>query len=150
MIKDVATRRHDHAGKLRPVRGKARILVIDTDPEQQAWWQQTLTAADYEPIITGEEQLPNLGTIQLAFIPIRLPSINGFRLAAELRRLPGGKDLPLVAILNKQHLDSINHAYNCGMDDHVVVHTTDTATLQQIFMRWLERPRSHIQFNTTG
>ena len=150
MIQDVATRRHDHPGKLRAVTGKARVLVIDADPDQADWWHETLQSEGYEPLICDAEQLPNLGTVQLAFIAISLPSMNGFRRAAGLRRLPGGKDLPLVAMLNKQQIDAINHAYNCGIDDHVVLHTTDAAILQQIFMRWLEKPRSHIQFNAAN
>ncbi len=76
------------------------ILIVEDDPVNGQVLTDFLGAQGYETVLARsgpegvrrfQEQPPDL-----AIIDVLLPEKNGFEVAFEIRRSPGGKDLPLI------------------------------------------------------
>jgi len=87
-----------------------RLLIVDDNPtnrqvlnlQTQAFGMTSVEAESGEEallILRGEEPF------DLAILDMQMPEMDGITLAAEVRKLPGGEDLPLVMLSSMGHFD---------------------------------------------
>ena len=101
--------------------GDERILVVDDDPQTLRYVRDTLAAAGYAPIVTGDhrelaevvrKERPQRGVLDLI-----LPETDGIELMGSL---PGPPDLPVIFISAYGGDETIARALEAGADDYIV------------------------------
>jgi PleD family two-component response regulator len=95
-----------------------RILVVDDDSAMRALCAFVLRAEGYEvaEAADGQEALAQAVSDppDLVILDISMPVLDGFGLAAALRRDERTRELPLVFISGEAHPDVEGHAYDAG------------------------------------
>ncbi|MCL4811959.1 MAG: response regulator, partial [Vicinamibacteraceae bacterium] len=95
-----------------------RVLIVDDNAtnrrilsRQVQAWQMEGTA-----VASGPEALEAVASreFDVALVDVAMPGMDGFTLAAELRRLPAGRDLPLIVMTSLGRREQARH------DDPVV------------------------------
>jgi CheY-like chemotaxis protein len=57
---------------------------------------------------------------QIVLLDIGLPEQDGYEVARQLRRLPGGEQLILVAVSGYGHQEALSDSQQAGFDTHLV------------------------------
>ena len=100
-----------------------RILFCDDQPDIVHSLAMLFDAPQYETVVCydgatciekAREWKPHL-----AFLDIGLPDISGYEVAAEIRRMPFGKDIKLVAFTGYGKPEDVERADEAGFDQHV-------------------------------
>ena len=100
-----------------------RILLCDDQPDivkslallfESQGYETALTYDGQSCVAKAREWRPHL-----AFLDIGLPDISGYEVAAEIRRLPFGQDVMLVAFTGYGKPEDIRKADEAGFDQHV-------------------------------
>ena len=100
-----------------------RILLCDDQPDivrslallfQSQGYETALTYDGAGCLAKAREWKPHL-----AFLDIGLPDISGYELAREIRRMPFGKDVVLVAFTGYGKPEDMQKAADAGFDRHV-------------------------------
>lgn len=100
-----------------------RILFCDDQPDvvqslamlfDPPRYQTAITSSGLECVARAREWKPHL-----AFLDIGLPDISGYEVASEIRRLPFGTDVVLVAFTGYGDAADIVRATEAGFDQHV-------------------------------
>ncbi len=110
-------------GSRSPVEGQheRRVLVVDDDPQALRRVRDTLTAAGYQTLVTGDaRQVPHLLRTErphLVLLDLMLPETDGLAL---LRRIPELADLPVIIISVYGREETIAKAFEMGADDYIV------------------------------
>ena len=101
-----------------------RVLLVDDNVDAVESMEILLQAFGYE-VSTAVH--PELALAQLdafapaaAVIDIGLPGMDGYQLAAEIRRRLGGKPMRLIAFTGYGGADDIARAAQAGFDAHLV------------------------------
>ncbi len=99
----------------------APILVVDDDPETLRQVRDTLAAAGYAPLVTGDpRELPRLVRAEkprLVLLDLMLPGTDGVEL---MQTVPELADLPVIFISGYGRDETIARALEAGADDYVV------------------------------
>ena len=102
-------------------RHEACVLVVDDDPQTLRRVRDTLTAAGYATLVTGDpRQLPHLLRTEkphLVLLDLMLPETDGLEL---LRRVPEMTDLPVIIISVYGREETIAEAFELGAADYIV------------------------------
>ena len=97
------------------------MLVVDDDPIDQAVAAEMLGDAGLEvqQADHGQHALDLLATqpYDLVFMDIRMPVLDGLSATTALRRLPGCRDLPVIAMTANVMPEDIEHCRAAGMND---------------------------------
>ena len=102
-------------------RESTRILVVDDDPHMLRYLRDALSAAGYDPIVTGEHQ--KLSRIirakkpQLILLDLVLPGTDGIEL---MEHVPELADLPVIFISGYGRGETIAKALETGAADYIV------------------------------
>jgi len=100
---------------------KARILVVDDDPRMLRSVRDTLAAAGYAPLVTGEPgELAHLVRSQkprLVLLDLVLPGRDGIELMHEVPEL---SDLPVIFISGYGRDETVARALESGAADYIV------------------------------
>ena len=100
-----------------------RILVVDDDAGQRLLTGAALAqggfavldAADGEQALSLlQRELPHL-----VLLDVIMPGLDGFAVCERLRRLPGGRHLPVIMVTGLDDLESIERAYQAGATDFI-------------------------------
>ena len=98
-----------------------RILVVDDDPQTLRDVRDTLAAAGYAPLVTGDPQeVPRLLDNEkpaLVLLDLMLPGIDGIQL---LKNVPGLTDLPVIFLSAYGRDETISRALEMGAADYIV------------------------------
>ena len=101
--------------------GKARILVVDDDPRMLRSVRDTLAAAGYAPLVTGEPgeiaHLIRSEKPHLVLLDLILPGKDGIELMQETPEL---SDLPVIFISGYGRDETVAAALEAGAADYVV------------------------------
>ena len=107
-----------------PSSGARRVLLVDDNADAVESMEILLQAFGYE-VATALH--PDLALAQLesfapaaAVIDIGLPGMDGYQLAAEIRRRLAGKPMRLIAFTGWGGADDIERARSAGFDAHLV------------------------------
>jgi diguanylate cyclase (GGDEF)-like protein len=102
---------------------RPRVLVVDDDPTMRLLVGEALEVDD----IDVEEASHGAAAIRLfrahapdlVLLDVRMPGSDGFAVCEELRKAPGGVDVPIVIMTGLDDLDSIRRAYEAGATDFI-------------------------------
>lgn len=129
------------------------ILVVEDNSINQTVAQKILENLGYDVIIAnnGQEAVDYIVQRKFAAIlmDIHMPVMDGFTATTEIRQLPNGKTIPIIAMTaNARNADS-NKCLSLGMNDHI----TKPISIEKILntlSRWLESPEKNIQLPSTS
>ena len=112
-----ARRSHPPGG----ARAKARILVVDDDPQTLRYVRDALTTAGYAVLVTAEPgELADLIRAEephLVLLDLVLPGIDGIELMTQVPEL---SDLPVIFISAYGRDETIARAFEIGAADYIV------------------------------
>ena len=97
------------------------ILVVDDDPQTLRFLRDTLAAAGYAPVVTGEHE--DLARIieetkpRLVLLDLMLPGTDGIEL---LEGVPELADLPVIFVSGYGRDETIARALESGAEDYIV------------------------------
>jgi diguanylate cyclase (GGDEF)-like protein len=100
------------------------VLLIDDDQTMHLWADRNLPNAGFELIscLDGragvnafKDNSPNI-----VIIDIEMPIVDGFETCARIRRLPDGKNTPVIMMTVTEDPERIKQAYSAGATDFVV------------------------------
>ena len=100
---------------------RVRVLAVDDDPQALRYVRDALSAAGYQPVVTGdpkealrlmEEERP-----QLALLDLMLPDADGVELMQAILKMA---DVPVIFISAYGREDLIARAFDHGAVDYVV------------------------------
>ena len=102
-------------------RASDRILVVDDDPQILRYVRNTLAAAGYIPVVTGDanevDDLLESERPRLVLVNLVLPGIDGFEL---LRRIRSDFHTPVIILSGLGQGQEIAKAFELGAADYVV------------------------------
>ena len=112
---------------------RPRILVVDDDPRTLRFVRDTLTKADYAPLVTGAPDdlagLIRAERPQLVLLDLLLPGRDGIEL---LQEVPELSDLPVIFISGYGRDETVARAFDLGADDYIVKPFSPTELLARI------------------
>lgn len=106
-------------------KGIERILVVEDNPLNQAYFQSILGKWGYQVHLAkdGPEALSLLENqvFDLVFLDLRIPKINGFETCIRLRNMVQGKNqlVPVIATSGSIAAEDKNKAESVGMNDYL-------------------------------
>lgn len=100
-----------------------KVLVVDDDPAMCLLASEALEVNGLEVLIAGDgaeavEVFRDSGA-DLVLLDVMMPIMDGFDACAEIRRLPGGAQTPVVMMTGSDDVESINRAYDVGATDFI-------------------------------
>ncbi|MDE0228235.1 MAG: response regulator [Spirochaetaceae bacterium] len=105
----------------RAAQERARVLVVDDDPQTLRYVRDALTAAHYSPLVTGDHaslsHIIRTEQPQLVLLDLMLPGTDGIEL---MERVPELDDLPVVFISGYGRDETIARALEAGAADYIV------------------------------
>ena len=108
-------------GTLRDGGEPMRILVVDDDPQTLRYVRDTLTAAGYAVLVTGDHaELAHIIRTEkphLVLLDFILPGTDGITL---MERVPELADRPVIFISAYGHDETIARAFDAGAEDYIV------------------------------
>ena len=103
------------------LRERARILVVDDDPNTLRYVRDILTGAGYAPLVTGgHEELSHIIRTEnpaLVLLDLMLPGTDGIAL---MQGVPELAELPVMFISGYGHDETIARALRAGAADYIV------------------------------
>ncbi len=112
------------AVKTPSVRSSAlRILVVDDSPDNRTTMEMFLSMSGHtiELAEDGPEAVEKAlyGRPDVAFVDIGLPKLDGYQVAKQIRRAPGGDEIVLIALSGYGQEDDKRKALEAGFDAHL-------------------------------
>ena len=114
-------------------REEARILVVDDDPLMLRYVRDTLTAAGYTPLVTGDHRelsrIVRTEKPHLVLLDLILPEADGIEL---MESIPELTDLPVIFISAYGRDETIARALEAGAADYIVKPFSETELTARI------------------
>ena len=128
-------------GALRQIRG-ARILIAEDNLINQQVLREILQRAgmSVEVVGSGSEAVAAVEAgegIDLVFMDIQMPDMDGYQATRLIRGLPGAAGLPIVAMTAHALNEERDKCLDAGMNDHLAK-PIDLVKLYAALVRWLE------------
>jgi len=126
---------HDTPRLHAAARGMAgrRVLLVDDQPDRLELTVELLRAAGVEvrAAADGEQALRHLRAdrVDAVLLDCRMPTLDGFETARQIRALPGGQQLPIVAVSASLLADDRDRALLAGMNAYL----TKPIDIDQLF-----------------
>ncbi len=102
---------------------KPLILVVDDDESQRLLECTSLLQGGFSTLeaACGEQALEVFQRHQpdLILLDVMMPGMDGFATCATLRRLPEGRNVPIVMVTGLDDVESIEQAYQAGATDFI-------------------------------
>ena len=96
-----------------------RILVVDDERHMQRLLQFNLekTGCVVETAGSGEAALEifDQKSVDLVLIDLVMQTMDGFATVRELRKRPGGRDIPIIMLTSRGQTDTREHAADLGI-----------------------------------
>ncbi len=100
-----------------------RILVVDDDPQLQRLMQLTLKRQGYDVILasSGEEAISQVIAKKpdLILMDVMMPDMDGFEATKRIRRLPEGRNIPVIFLSALTQVDAKIKGLRVGGSDYV-------------------------------
>ncbi len=114
---------------------RKRILVVDDDPQLRRLMELTLRRAGYdvELAATGEEGVAKVISFKpdLVLMDVMMPDMDGFEATKRIRRLPEGRNIPVVFLSALTQVDAKIKGLRVGGTDYV----TKPVNIQELLAR---------------
>jgi signal transduction histidine kinase len=100
---------------------KAKILVVDDNPQNRALARATLEDEGYEVLLasSGEEGISQVESERpdCVLLDVRMPGTDGFAVCSRIRQLPDARETPVVFLTALRDVDTFDQALRAGGDD---------------------------------
>jgi CheY-like chemotaxis protein len=107
-----------------PAGSERRVLVADDNVDAAATLAMLLQTLGYavREVHDGEAAVTAAAEFKphLAFLDIGMPGLNGYQACRQIRALPGGPAMRLVAVTGWGQAEDRNAAREAGFDTHLV------------------------------
>lgn len=131
---------HTLEQKLRAMRG-SRILLAEDNPINQEVTCQLLEPFGLiiDVAENGQVALEKVQqhAYQLILMDVHMPVLDGLQATSAIRRLPGFKDLPIIAMTANAYRDDRQKCLNAGMNDHLAKPVAPDQ-LYALLVHWLK------------
>jgi signal transduction histidine kinase len=101
--------------------GTSTVLVIDDNEANRALALATLEDDGYQVVLAsdGRAGIEAFARVRpdCVLLDVRMPGVDGFAVCKELRRLPGGADVPILFLTALRDVDTFETALEAGGDD---------------------------------
>jgi len=103
-----------------PIAPKARLLIVDDEPEMRDILVQALSEEGYacEEASNGKEGLRRSEDFDLVLVDVMMPVMNGFVMVEKMRER--GSRIPAIYLTAKDTTKDLVHGLNVGGDDYLV------------------------------
>lgn len=103
--------------------GGAVVLIADDDGAMRVLLRETLEQAGFnvKEADNGASAVDMFAKVrpEIVLLDVDMPQLDGFSACAELRKLPDGRNVPVVMVTGLDDLDSIRRAYEAGATDFI-------------------------------
>lgn len=120
-----------------------RILLVDDNPINQQLARELLEQEGARVRIASNgrlavEAVQELGanSFDAVLLDLQMPEMDGYEATRQIRQLPGGGDLPLIAVTAHAMWEERKRCLDTGMNDHIVK-PVDPEVLVNALMRWI-------------
>jgi len=114
---------------------KKRILVVDDDPQLRRLMELTLKRQGYEVAVasTGEDGVEKILSFRpdLVLMDVMMPDMDGFEATKRIRRLPEGRNIPVVFLSALTQVEAKIKGLRVGGSDYV----TKPVNIQELLAR---------------
>jgi PAS domain S-box-containing protein len=128
------TLKQHHAGK--------HVLIAEDEPVNQEVMCSLLEEAGLQVDVAsdGTEAVEKFGTggYALILMDMQMPRLNGLEATRQIRLMPGGEGLPIIAVTANAFTDDRQRCLDVGMNDFLAK-PVDPALLYATLLQWLER-----------
>jgi pilus assembly protein CpaE len=103
----------------------AKILVVDDDANVQRLLQYTLRQEGYDVVIAGDGEegfrLWGAEAPDLILLDVQLPKLDGYQVAASIRREEGGSGhVPIIMLTAEREVEQKVRGLRAGADDYLI------------------------------
>ena len=117
------------------------VLVAEDEPINQMIIQELLESVGLTVEVCGDGReavtLATNNNYQLILMDMQMPELDGLSATQEIRRLPNGADVPIIALTANAFSEDRRRCLDAGMNDFVAK-PIDPAVLYTCLLRWLE------------
>ena len=100
-----------------------RVLIVEDDPVIRLLACEALSEIGMTPVEaeTGQQALDEIARSvpALVILDVGLPGRDGLEICAELRALPGGREIPVLIMTGSEDPAVIDQAFRAGATDFV-------------------------------
>jgi CheY-like chemotaxis protein/two-component sensor histidine kinase len=125
-------------------RASRRVLIVEDDADSREMLRLALEIAGHEVFVAedGPRGLEEAGVIRpyAVFVDIGLPGLDGYELARQLRQLPGGRDMRILAVTGYGRPEDHQRSRLSGFDFHLVK-PVDASAVERILSDTDTSPR---------
>ncbi len=133
---------------------RPRLLVAEDDPDIRDILVHTLAADGAREVLAVENGRAALEAVEaqpfdLVILDVLMPELSGLQVLERMRRLPGGRDVPVLVITALDDRDTVVRALRAGADDRltkpfdpVLLRARVAAALDRKRLR--DRERAHL------
>lgn len=121
------------------------VLVADKDPKNLQILKESLEAADFRVITTGNGN-EAWSTIQsekpdIVISEVDIPGIDGFKLFQKMQNDPVGASIPVVFLTNRRNLEDRLKSLRAGVKDYMIkpLHVKEVIARLKMIIRRIER-----------
>ncbi len=99
------------------------ILIVDDDRFMRTTFQDALVKADFRTVLAedGTEAIACYSAHRpdLILLDLVMPRMDGLEVCKEIRRLPGGKYIPILLVTSADDTESIHNSFEAGATDFI-------------------------------
>ncbi len=125
--------------RLNGIRG-ASILLVEDNLANQIVAREFLEVRGMQVTIAnhGGEALERLKTMHfdLILMDVQMPVMDGYEATMAIRKLPQGRDIPIIAMTAHAMVEEQQRCLKAGMNDHMAK-PFDVTQLDQMLIRWV-------------
>lgn len=140
---------HQHNKKLHKLQSNYRILVAEDNSDNQCLMRAYLKKLGQQCHIVANGRLAveavSSGEWDLVFMDVQMPELNGFEATREIRKLPNGISLPIIALTANAMRGHSSLCIEAGMNDYVSK-PVSVRTVHAILEHWLEGGQTRQRF----
>ncbi len=118
----------------------ATVLIIDDDPVVGDMYRLALSRAGYSVAVARNGvdglRLAEDRSLQIVFLDIRMPGMNGIEVLRQLASKPETRDLPVVMLSNYDDSYYMTESLRLGAKEYLVKAGINPADLVGVIARW--------------
>jgi CheY-like chemotaxis protein len=120
------------------------VLIVDDDPVVGDMYRLALSRAGYSVVVArnGAEglRLAENPSLQIVFLDIRMPGMDGIEVLRQLSSRPVTRDLPVVMLSNYDDNYFVTESIRLGAKEYLVKAGINPADLVAVIGRWRRNP----------